>query len=129
MKRSQKQSHVELDLEQVFLEGPYGVFQAGILLTNFSIFLFENSRETSSKNRHSLQYQIDFNDIIDMRLRDPQDIREEIFVLPKTSQLLADPCFQKNTCHILRIYFRANERNQTGHVFLKIIIIISLYIF
>lgn len=102
------------ELEQVYVEGSHGLFQAGIMLTNSSIILFENSRETLSKNRHSMQYQINFCDIIDLRLRDPKDIQEEIFILPKTSQLLADPCFAKKTCHILRIYFRSNnETNQT----------------
>jgi hypothetical protein len=102
-------------LEQVFVDGQPGLFQAGILLTNFHIFLFENSRETSAKNRHSIQYQISYQDIIDMRLREPQEFQEEVFVLPKTSQLLADPCFQKKTCHVLRIFFRENSSiNQRG---------------
>ncbi len=116
MKKRRQQGHLECDLEQVFVEGSYGVFQAGILLTNTSLLLFENSRETSSKNRHSLHYEIDFKDVIDMRLRDPKDVQEEVIVLPKTSQLLADPCFQKKTCHILRIYFRPNDSNQTGNL-------------
>jgi hypothetical protein len=93
-------------LEQVFLDSQFGLFQAGIQLTNYSISLYENSRETFTKNRHSYQYQINFQDIIDIRLRDPQEFQEEVFRLPKTSQLLADPCFQKKTCHVLRIFFR-----------------------
>lgn len=101
-------------LEQVFVDSAYGLFQASIMLTNFSINLFENSRETAAKNRHSLQYQINYEDIIDIRLRDPKEFQEEVFVLPKTSQLLADPCFQKKTCHVLRIYFR-ESKSQRGN--------------
>jgi hypothetical protein len=106
-------------LEQVFVDSQFGLFQAGIKLTNFSIYLYENSRETFTKNRHSFQYQINFQDIIDIRLRDPHEFQEEVFRLPKSSQLLADPCFQKKTCHVLRIFFREIKAQRGKFLLIK----------
>lgn len=102
-----------LSLEQIFVDSEFGLFQAGIQLTTEILYLYENSRETFTKNRYSDRYLIPFQEIIDIRLRDPQEFQEEVFQLPKTSQLLGDPCFQKKTCHVLRLYFR-EQKDQRG---------------
>ena len=100
-RRRGKITEVSETLEQVYIEGGDISCQAGIVVTHDGITFYEHSHGPVSHKRYTVQHNIKFCDVADMRMADVEDYAD----IPRNVTDTQNPFNPKN-CHLLRIYFR-----------------------